>query len=189
MFCRFGGIYPVLKATLQSEKDELLKADCPSVSKMPKLRKENTGSAELMAAQRKSQHVWRYRLSALCLSKCPFFSATLLCAQYTQRRLQAVPSSGLEPGGQKRLGWLPLSVHLYYIQSVSLHEVWRWQKKWHEAGFLWKTYHDCWFLFLLPAVTLYWVVGGFIKSSSSISFIIRPRLRNRLEEFWKKITP
>lgn len=127
------------------------------------------------------------------LIQMPFFSALFFAAQYTQG---VAGSSFLWIKDLAKSDWALTAIVgiLYYIQSVlSLHgiedETQRNSMK--QASYM-SPIMIVAFSFLSPAaVTLYWVVGGFIQIIQQfiINYIIRPRLRKQVAEEFEKNPP
>ncbi len=127
------------------------------------------------------------------LIQMPFFSALFFAAQYTQ----GVAGSSflwIKDLAKSDLALTAIVGILYYIQSVlSLHgiedETQRNSMK--QASYM-SPIMIVGFSFLSPAaVTLYWVVGGFIQIIQQfiINYIIRPRLRKQVAEEFEKNPP
>ena len=191
------GIYQSWKATLHSEKMNALKHVLePHQTRL----KEATTQEEKLEAQQalfaaQKEHGISMFGGVGCfpiLLQMPFFSALFFAAQYTN----GVASStflGINLGKPSLALTLIVGV-LYYIQSLlSLHGI---EDETQKAQMKSATYMSpimiVVFSFMSPAaVTLYWVVGGFVQIIQQfiINYLMRPRIRKQVAEEYKKNPP
>ena len=192
------GIYQSWKATLQSEKMNYFKPIFAPIQERIKnaetQEEKMQAQQELMAAQKENGLSMFGGIGCLpLLIQMPFFSALFFAAQYTQ----GVAGSSflwIKDLAKSDLALTAIVGILYYIQSVlSLHgiedETQRNSMK--QASYM-SPIMIVGFSFLSPAaVTLYWVVGGFIQIIQQfiINYIIRPRLRKQVAEEFEKNPP
>lgn len=191
------GIYQSWKATLQSEKMNYLKPIFAPiqkrVSEAESQEEKMMAQQELMAAQRENGVSMFGGIGCLpLLIQMPFFSALFFAAQYTDGVAQS-SFLGIHLG-RPNLLLVAIVAGLYYIQSVlSLHGI---EDEVQKEQMRKTTYMSpimiAMFSFFSPAaVTLYWVVGGFIQIIQQfiINYLIRPRLRRQVAEEFAKNPP
>ena len=191
------GIYQSWKATLQSEKMNYFKPIFAPlqerVNNAETQEEKLQAQQELMAAQRENGLSMFGGIGCLpLLIQMPFFSALFFAAQYTE----GVANStflGIDLGKSSIVLTLIVGV-LYYLQSVlSLHGIEdEAQKEQMKRASYMSPIMIVVFSFMSPAaVTLYWVVGGFIQiiQQFMINYLIRPRIRKQVAEEYKKNPP
>ena len=191
------GIYQSWKATLQSEKMNYFKPIFAPIQERinnAETQEEKLAAQqELFAAQRENGLSMFGGIGCLPLIiQTPFFSALFFAAQYTN----GVASStflGINLGKPSLALTLIVGV-LYYIQSLlSLHGIEdETQKEQMKRATYISPITIVGFSFLSPAaVTLYWVVGGFIQIIQQfiINYLMRPRIRKQVAEEYKKNPP
>ena len=191
------GIYQSWKATLQSEKMNYLKPIfAPIQEKVNNAETQEEKLAaqqELMAAQRENGVSMFGGIGCLpLLIQMPFFSALFFAAQYTEGVAQS-HFFGIHLGSSNLILVAIVGV-LYYIQSVlSLHGIEdEAQKEQMKRASYMSPIMIVIFSFMSPAaVTLYWVVGGFIQIIQQfiINYLIRPHLRRQVAEEFEKNPP
>ncbi len=190
------GIYQTWKSTYQSEKMNYLKPILGPIQE----RMKNAGSQEeqLAAQQEFFAAQKQYGVSMFggmgCLPlliQMPFFTALFYSARYTEGISEAT-FLGIDLGSPS-IVLTAIAGILYYGQSllmqVGMDEE---QKKQMRAMALMNPIMIVIFSWSSPAgVTLYWVVGGIIGliQQALTNFIIKPRIRARVEEKFKNNPP
>ncbi|MEQ9764656.1 membrane protein insertase YidC [Streptococcus jiangjianxini] len=190
------GLYQSQKAAYQSEKMAFLK---PYLGPIQERMKSATTQEEKLAAQADFMAAQRqYGVSMFggigCLPlliQMPFFSALYFAARYT---------NGIQGS---RFLWFSLDkpdllltaiiVALYFFQSwLSMATVPEEQRAQMKTAMYSMPLMMAFFGFSSPAgVTLYWFVGGFFAIAQQLitTYIIKPRLRKKVEEEFAKNPP
>ena len=188
------GLYQSWKATYQSEKMNYLKPILGPIQERMKnastQEEKLLAQQELMAAQRENGVSMFGGVGCLpLLIQMPFFSALFFAAQHTKGVAES-SFLGIALGKPSLLLTAIVAV-LYYIQSMlSLHGIEDETQKesMRKASLMSPIMIGVFSLISSAGVTLYWVVGGVIQIIQQfvINYLIRPNLRKRVAEEYKK---
>lgn len=190
------GLNQSWKAAYQAEKMNYLKPILDPINERMKnattQEEKMAAQADLMAAQRENGVSMFGGIGCLpLLIQMPFFSALYFAAQYTK----GVSDSHFlwMDLGQRDLVLVVIIAGLYFIQSylsyIAVPEAQRQQMK---VMMYYMPIMMAFMSFSLPAaVGLYWFVGGIFSIIQQLitQYILKPKLRKRVEEEYKNNPP
>ncbi|MCS4488845.1 membrane protein insertase YidC [Streptococcus sciuri] len=190
------GLYQSYKASYQAEKMNYLKPVFEPINE--RIRNASTqeekmaAQTELMQAQREAGVSILGGVGCLPLIiQMPFFSAIFVATRYTEGVSEAT-FLGMSLGKQSIILVLIIAA-LYYVQSwLSLQTAPEAQRSQMKTMTYTMPLVMLFMSISLPAsVALYWFVGGIFSIIQQLiaTYIIKPRLRKRVEEEYKKNPP
>ena len=190
------GLYQSYKASYQAEKMNYLK---PIFEPITERIRNATTQEEKMAAQTELMQAQREACVSMfggmgCLPlliQMPFFSAIFVATRYTAGVSEAT-FLGMDLGKQNLILVLIIAA-LYYVQSwLSLQAAPEAQRSQMKTMTYTMPLVMLFMSISLPAsVALYWFVGGIFSIIQQLitTYIMKPRLRQRVEEEYKKNPP